>query len=71
MHIAAIPGTAFAIAASVLIGRIASPGPVSALVAVAIGGAGGLLLYVLTARLLKIDEVGVLTKSLRARFGLG
>ena len=71
MHIAALPGTAFAIAASVLIGRFASPGTVSALVTVAIGGAGGLLLYVLTARLLKIAEVGALTKSLRARFGLG
>ena len=71
MHVAALPGTAFAIAASVVIGRLAPAGTATALATVAFGGAGGLLLYVLAARLLRIDEVGALTRSLRARFGFG
>ena len=71
MHVAALPGMAFAIAASVVIGRLAPAGTATALATVAFGGAGGLLLYVLAARLLRIDEVGALTRSLRARFGFG
>ncbi len=71
MHIAALPGMAFAILASVIIGHVAPPGTIAALATVAVGGAGGLVLYLLTARLLRIDEVGALTKTLRARFGFG
>jgi putative peptidoglycan lipid II flippase len=71
MHVAALPGMAFAIAASVLIGHFAPAGTVASLATVAIGGAGGLLLYLLAARLLRIEEVGALTRSLRARFGFG
>jgi putative peptidoglycan lipid II flippase len=71
MHLAAVPGMIFAIAVSVLIGRIAPAGTITALAIVAIGGTGGLLLYLLAARLLRVSEVGDLTKSLRARFGLG
>jgi putative peptidoglycan lipid II flippase len=69
MHVAAVPGMIFAIAVSVVLGALAPGGTVTALAVVAIGGAGGLLLYLLTARLLKIAEIGELTRSIRARFG--
>jgi putative peptidoglycan lipid II flippase len=71
MHIAAIPGMAVAIAASVVIAGVAPAGTITDLAIVAIGGAGGLVLYLATARILRIDEVGELTKSVRARFRFG
>ncbi len=71
MHIAAIPGMLFAIAVSVIIARVAPSGTITALTIVAVGGGGGLLLYVLAARVLKIAEVAQLTQSLRARLGIG
>jgi putative peptidoglycan lipid II flippase len=70
MHVAAVPGMLFAIAVSVIIDRIAQAGTVTSLAIVAIGGSGGLLLYLLTARLLKVTEIGELTHSFRARFRL-
>jgi putative peptidoglycan lipid II flippase len=71
MHLAAIPGTIFAIMASVVIGTLAPGGTISALTIVAVGGGGGLLLYLLAARMLKVAEIGDLTRSLRDRFGVG
>jgi putative peptidoglycan lipid II flippase len=71
MHVAAIPGAIFAIAASLIIGHIAPAGTITALTIVAVGGAGGLVLYLLAARLLRVAEIGELTKSLRLRFGSG
>jgi putative peptidoglycan lipid II flippase len=71
MHLAAVPGAIFAILASVIIGHLAPAGTVTALSIVAVGGAGGLVLYLLAARLLKVEEIGELTRSLRARFGTG
>ena len=70
MHVAAAPGMVFAIAVSLVIGRIAPGGTITALAIVAIGGGGGLLLYLLTARLIKVTEVGDLLQSVRVRFGL-
>jgi putative peptidoglycan lipid II flippase len=69
MHVAAVPGMIFAIAVTIAIDRVGSGGTISALATVAIGGAGGLLLYLLTARLLKVAEIGELTRMVRARFG--
>ena len=67
MHLAAVPGMIFAIAVTVLIDKVAPPGTITALTIVAAGGAGGLLLYVLTARLLKVAEIGELTRMVRVR----
>jgi putative peptidoglycan lipid II flippase len=67
LHIAAIPGTAFAVAVSVVIAWAAPAGTITALAIVAVGGLGGLLLYLLAARILRIEEVGQLTRSLRTR----
>jgi putative peptidoglycan lipid II flippase len=71
MHIACLPGVAFAVAAWLVIAELAPPGTITALAIVTVGGIGGLLLYVATARLLRIDEVGELTASVLARLPLG
>jgi putative peptidoglycan lipid II flippase len=71
MHVAALPGMVFALAVSVIIGRIAPAGTVTALAIVAIGGCGGLALYLLAARVLNITEVSELTRSFRVRLRLG
>jgi hypothetical protein len=67
MHLAALPGMIFAIAVSVLIGIAAGPGMLAAVATVAIGGSGGLLLYWLAGRLLKIDELREMTGMARSR----
>jgi putative peptidoglycan lipid II flippase len=67
MHVAAIPGMIFAIAASILISRVAPSGAITALATVAVGGSGGLLLYLLAAWKLKVAEVGELASYVRAR----
>ena len=68
MHLAAVPGMIFAIAVSVIFQRIAPGGTLTALATVAAGCGGGLLLYLLTARLLDVAEVSELLQSMRARF---
>jgi len=71
MHIAAVPGTIFALAVSVIIDQVAPAGTVAALASVAIGGSGGLALYLLAARVLNVTEVSEMTRSLRVRLRLG
>jgi len=69
MHVAALPGMLFAIGTSILIERVAPGGTLTALAIVAIGGTGGLALYLLASRVLKIAEVSDVTRMVRARFG--
>src|SRR5215831_10730248 len=69
MHLAAIPGLFFALAASLMVGVFLSPGPVFGIVTLIIGGSGALLLYLLFAKALKITEVTELTSGLRTRLG--
>jgi putative peptidoglycan lipid II flippase len=71
MHIACLPGVAFAVAAWAVIAWIAPAGTITALAIVVVGGIGGLLLYLITARLLRIDEVSVLARSVRTRLRIG
>jgi putative peptidoglycan lipid II flippase len=71
MHVAAVPGMVFALAVSVIIDRIAPAGTVAALATVAVGGTGGLVLYLLAARFLNVAEVTELTRSLRLRLRPG
>jgi putative peptidoglycan lipid II flippase len=70
MHLAAIPAMIFAIAVTVLVDTVARPGMLAALATVAVGGAGGLLLYWLAGRMLKIDELREVTTMARARLSL-
>jgi putative peptidoglycan lipid II flippase len=70
MHVAALPGMIFALAVAI-VDRIAPAGTVAALAIVAVGGSGGLALYLLAARVLNVAEVSELTRSLRMRFRIG
>jgi murein biosynthesis integral membrane protein MurJ len=67
MHLAAIPGVIFALAVSAAMARALPSGTTEALATVAIGGSGGLLLYVLAARALRVSELSDLSSMLRAR----
>ncbi len=69
LHLAAIPGVIFALGMSALIGALLPASTASALVTVAVGGSGALVLYALSARALKIDELRQLTGLLRTRLG--
>jgi putative peptidoglycan lipid II flippase len=69
MHAAAIPGMIFAIAASILISRVAPGGAITALTIVVVGGGGGLVLYLVAAWKLKVAEIGELGRKVRARLG--
>jgi putative peptidoglycan lipid II flippase len=66
MHVAAIPGLVFAVGASVLISHL-SGGPAAGLATVAVGLCGGVLLYLLVGRKLKITEIGQVMGMLRSR----
>jgi len=69
MHLAAIPGLFFALAASLMVGVILPPGPAFGIVTVIIGGSGALLLYLLFAKALGVTEVTELAAGLRTRLG--
>src|SRR5690348_11748938 len=69
MHLAAVPGLFFALAASLMVGVILPPGPAFGIVTLIIGGSGALLLYLLFAKALRITEVTELTSGLRTRLG--
>jgi putative peptidoglycan lipid II flippase len=71
MHVAAVPGMIFALAASAILERIAPGGTVAALASVAVGGTGAFAAYLLAARFLNVTEVTELTRSLRLRLRLG
>jgi putative peptidoglycan lipid II flippase len=70
MHLAAVPAMAFAIAVTVVVDVVARPGMLAALATVIVGGAGGLLLYWLAGRMLKIEELREVTTMTRTRLGL-
>ena len=57
MHAAAIPGVIFAIAVSLMIGAVAPGGRLAALVTVALGGSGAMLLYVMFAKAFGVSEL--------------
>jgi putative peptidoglycan lipid II flippase len=69
MHGAGIPALIFAWATTFMVGVILAAGPLFGLVTVAIGGSGGLLLYILFSRALGITEVIDLGGTLKARLG--
>jgi putative peptidoglycan lipid II flippase len=67
MHAAAIPAAIFAIAVAVMVGAIFPGGRIGALLTVAIGGSGAMVLYVLFAKAFSIAELNEVTASVRAR----
>jgi murein biosynthesis integral membrane protein MurJ len=71
MHIAAIPAAMFAIEMNFTMRVLIPPGTANGLITVLIGGGGGLLLYTLIARSLRIAEISQLLATVGARFGRG
>ncbi len=67
LHGAAIPALLFAWAVTFMVGVIFAPGPIYGFVTALLGGAGGLLLYLLFSRALGISEVASLTSTLKSR----
>jgi putative peptidoglycan lipid II flippase len=70
MHLATVPGLAFALAVMVGAGHIVqNPSAAYGLLVTVVGGGGALGLYVLCARSLRVAEFGFLMKTMAARFG--
>ena len=67
MHLAALPCLFFALAASLMVSVLLSPGPAYGIATLLIGGGGALLLYLVFARALGITELTELTSGLRTR----
>ena len=67
MHAAAIPGAIFAFAVGIMVSAVLSGGRIAAVLTVAIGGSGAMLLYVLFAKSFGVAELSDLTTTLRAR----
>jgi hypothetical protein len=71
MHVATIPSIILAIETTFAVGVLVKPGTVYGFLTVVFGSLGGLLLYVLFARSLRIKEVSGLMAIVGARFGGG
>jgi putative peptidoglycan lipid II flippase len=67
MYAATIPGVIFAVAVSVMVGAVVPEGRIAALLTVALGGSGAMLLYVLFAKAFGVTELTEVTDSVRAR----
>jgi putative peptidoglycan lipid II flippase len=70
MHLATVPGLAFALAVMVGAGHVVhNPSAAYGLVVTVVGGGGAIGLYALCARSLRVAEFGFLMKTMAARFG--
>jgi putative peptidoglycan lipid II flippase len=69
MHVASVPPVAFAFAVSAAVTVVIHPGAVNGFITVLIGGGGALLLYVIVARALRLDELSQLMRMVGGRFG--
>ena len=69
MHVATIPPLILAFAVSAAVGTVVRPGPVYGFLTVLIGGGGALLLYVIVAKALRLDELSQLMHMVGGRFG--
>ena len=69
MHVATIPPLILALAVSAAVGTVVHPGAVYGFIAVLVGGGGALLLYIIVARALRLDELSQLMRMVGGRFG--
>jgi putative peptidoglycan lipid II flippase len=69
MHVAAVPPLIFAFAVSAGVGTVVHPGSVYGFITVLVGGGGALLLYIIVARMLRLDELSQLMRMVGGRFG--
>ena len=70
MHVAAVPPVLFAIAVRAGVGTVFHPGTVYGFITVLVGGGGALLLYVIVAKALRLDELSQLMRMVGGRFGV-
>ncbi len=69
MHVASVPALVFAFAVSAGVRVVIHPGAVYGFLTVAIGGGGALLLYLLTAKALRLEELSPVMRMVLGRFG--
>jgi putative peptidoglycan lipid II flippase len=69
MHVATIPALIFAFVTIVTVGVILDPGPAYGFVVSLVGGGGAVLLYVIVAKALHVDELSQLMRMVGGRFG--
>ena len=69
MHAAAVPGGLLALVVVAVSGSVLPPGKLSATLVLVVGGAGGLLTYVVSARALQATEVTGIIALVRSRLG--
>jgi putative peptidoglycan lipid II flippase len=71
MHVATIPAVIFALVVSVGVGSVLQAGPLYGLIVSLLGGGGALLLYVIVAKALHVQELNQLMRMVGGRFGRG
>jgi putative peptidoglycan lipid II flippase len=69
MHVATIPALIFAFVTTVTVGVVLHAGPVYGFITSLVGGGGALLLYVIVAKALRLDELSQLMRMVGGRFG--
>jgi putative peptidoglycan lipid II flippase len=70
MHAATVPGLVFAVFVMIGAGHIThNPGAAYGFIVTVIGGGGAVALYALSARALRVTELGFVTRTITARFG--
>ncbi|MGH3258734.1 MAG: murein biosynthesis integral membrane protein MurJ [Streptosporangiaceae bacterium] len=70
MHLAAVPGLAFALIVMVGAGHVVhDPSSIYGLLVTVVGGGGAVLLYALSARALRVAEFGFVARTIAAKFG--
>jgi murein biosynthesis integral membrane protein MurJ len=70
MHLATVPGLVFAVAVMIGAEHVAhNPSATYGVLVTIVGGGGAVLLYAVSARLLRVAEFGYLTRTIAARFG--
>ena len=69
MHVATIPALIFAFVISLTVGSVVHAGPLFGLIVSVVGGGGGLVLYLVMARALHLEELSALTQMVGGRFG--
>ena len=69
MHVATVPSLILAFAVSAAVSTVLPPGAVYGFITVLIGGGGALLLYIIVAKALRLDELSQLMRMVGGRFG--
>jgi len=70
MHAATVPGLIFAVFVMIGAGHVAhNPGAAYGFIVTVVGGGGAVALYVLSARALRVAELGFVVRTMTARFG--